>query len=108
MAQHDDRFWMVYGHGQRRPVVRHKTEASALSEAEKLAKANPGVRFYVLQPIIMSVKIEVETTDLRLIGDLAARAAEYSRMISGLHAAPARPRHADGVPGDLTDSDIPF
>ncbi|WP_428031526.1 hypothetical protein [Ancylobacter sp.] len=108
MAQHNDRFWMVYGHGTRQPVVRHKTEASALAEAERLAKAFPGVRFYVLEPVSMSVKIEVETTNLRLVGDLVARAAEYAEMIGCVHASPARPRHADGIPGDLSDSDIPF
>ncbi|WP_371346503.1 hypothetical protein [Ancylobacter sp. IITR112] len=65
MAQHDDQFWMVYGLGQRPPVVRHKTLASASDEAVRLARLNPGMRFYVLEAISAAVKIDVETIDLR-------------------------------------------
>ncbi|MDQ0305300.1 hypothetical protein [Ancylobacter polymorphus] len=65
MAQHDDQFWMVYGLGQRPPAVRHPTEQSAADEAKRLARLNPGIRFYVLEPVSVSVKQDIETVDLR-------------------------------------------
>jgi hypothetical protein len=42
-------FWMVYGLNQRSPVVRHKTEDSALREAARLARQNPETAFYVME-----------------------------------------------------------
>lgn len=42
-------FWMVYGLNQRAPVVRHKSEMSAIREAERLARGNPQVSFFVLE-----------------------------------------------------------
>lgn len=65
MASRSDLFWMVYGLGQSQPTVRHKTEHTARVEAERLARANPGIRFYVLEAITVSVKTDVETTSLR-------------------------------------------
>lgn len=54
-------FFMVYGMGQNRPTVRHKTLASATQEAERLARANPGIDFYVLAAVSRSRKVDVET-----------------------------------------------
>lgn len=42
------RFWMVWNEGNRGPVKQHWTEQEARTEAERLAKLNPGQRFYVL------------------------------------------------------------
>lgn len=42
-------FWMVYGYGKSVPAARHMNEASARAEAERLARANVGTRFYVLK-----------------------------------------------------------
>jgi len=43
----NETFWMVLGNG--RPVVKHGSIDQAKSEAERLAKMNPGEEFYVLQ-----------------------------------------------------------
>lgn len=65
MASRSDLFWMVYGLGQSQPTVRHKTPGSAQAEAERLARLNPGIKFFVLEPVSVSVKVDVETTSLR-------------------------------------------
>jgi hypothetical protein len=41
-------FWMVYGEGQRAPAVTHHSPESATNEARRLARAHPGIRFFVL------------------------------------------------------------
>lgn len=46
-----DSFWMIwnpYGHA---PTHKHITVESARAEAERLARLNPGVTFYVLQAV---------------------------------------------------------
>lgn len=57
-------FFMVYGLGQRQPTVRHKTRASAALEAERLARAHPGVEFYVLRTVSVSKKTDVITEEM--------------------------------------------
>ena len=42
-------FWMVYGIGQQEPRYKHPTLESAEREAQRLAKAHPGIRFVVLE-----------------------------------------------------------
>ena len=42
-------FWMVYGLHQSAPTVRHKSEDSALNEAERLARLHPSTTFFVLE-----------------------------------------------------------
>jgi hypothetical protein len=42
-----EKFWMVLGDG--RPTFRHTYENSANQEAERLARANPGREFIVLE-----------------------------------------------------------
>lgn len=59
--QTNTEFWMVYGLGQKQPTVRHKTFESAHAEAKRLAKLNPEVPFYVLAPVSVSLKVEVDT-----------------------------------------------
>lgn len=44
-------FWMVYGMGQGAPTVRHDTSESAVAEARRLARANPGITFIVLASV---------------------------------------------------------
>jgi hypothetical protein len=46
-----DRFWMVYGAGQGAPTARHKSFDSARTEAERLARMVPGVRFFILETV---------------------------------------------------------
>lgn len=43
-------FWLVWRRGGRTPVYEHDSYIGARAEAERLAKANPGDRFYVLSP----------------------------------------------------------
>lgn len=44
-----EKFWMVLGVGA--PVFRHSTKQSAKTEAERLAKLNPGQEFVVLESL---------------------------------------------------------
>lgn len=54
------RFYMVWNEGNRGPVVRHNTDMSARTEAERLARLNPGQKFYVLSVIDCCQKRDVE------------------------------------------------
>lgn len=45
----EEAFWMVWCPTGRPPMVRHMSESSAVIEAERLARMNPGSEFYVLQ-----------------------------------------------------------
>lgn len=44
-------YWVVWNPTGGPPRVRHYTHTSALQEAERLAKANPGQEFVVLQAL---------------------------------------------------------
>lgn len=57
-------FWMVYGLHQRAPTMRHKTEASALAEAKRLARLAPDVEFFVLEATHNVVKRDVDVVEL--------------------------------------------
>lgn len=78
-------FWMVYGLHQRSPTVRHKTERSAVEEASRLARINPGVQFFVLEATHNIVKRDVDVTPL-------GRAALYDTPDF------SRPDYDDGIP----------
>jgi len=43
-------FWLVWRRHSRTPVFEHPSYHSARTEAERLARANPGSAFYVLAP----------------------------------------------------------
>ena len=47
-------FWMVWDPKGSRPKVQHPTRAAAVDEARRLAGVNPGVEFYVLEPVSVS------------------------------------------------------
>ena len=51
MSEHDRKFWMVWCPDKSQPRYRHDTERGAIAEAERLANAHPGERFYVLAAI---------------------------------------------------------
>ncbi len=51
MAPPQQPFWMVYGMGQGAPTVRHDTTESAITEARRLARLNPGTTFIVLASV---------------------------------------------------------
>ena len=61
----NERFWMVYGEGQGSPTARHKTFDSARTEAERLARIAPGVRFFILETVGAVEKVDVQFIDLR-------------------------------------------
>ncbi len=44
-------FWFVWNPDGRSPQFRHSREASAISEAERLARENPGHTFVVLESV---------------------------------------------------------
>jgi hypothetical protein len=54
-------FWMVYGEGQRAPACKHLSFLSAKTEAERLARCNPTIKFFVLCSVSVSSRIDVET-----------------------------------------------
>ncbi len=56
-------FWLVWSPtGDRPPSYRHTTEDAALREANRLADANPGRVFYVMQPTLQVVSQRRLTT----------------------------------------------
>lgn len=60
-----DRFWMVYGAGQGAPTARHKSFDSVRTEAERLARMVPGIRFFILETVGAVEKVDVQFIDLR-------------------------------------------
>ena len=52
-------FWMVYGDSQGAPTYKHLSPLEARREAERLARLNPGVKFYVLAAVGCAHKIDV-------------------------------------------------
>jgi hypothetical protein len=57
----EDKFWMVYGNGKSAPAMKHHTFELAKGEAERLARTNPGVEFFVMMPVSASKRVDVET-----------------------------------------------
>lgn len=53
-------FWMIYGMGQSVPTMKHDTFEAARTEAERLARFNPNIEFFVLQSIACAKKVDVE------------------------------------------------
>jgi hypothetical protein len=49
MSQYEKRFWMVLG--AETPTFRHVEIDTAIKEAERLANANPGKEFIVLESV---------------------------------------------------------
>lgn len=45
------KYWMVHGIGQRSPSYQHWSAPAAAMEAQRLAMANPGITFTVLETI---------------------------------------------------------
>jgi hypothetical protein len=52
MEQNTRKFWMITGDGNS-PKIRHYMKQEALTEAKRLAKAYPGIEFYVLEAMEM-------------------------------------------------------
>lgn len=47
------KFWMVWNPQGRAPTHKHPSPDQALTEAERLARLNPGQKFYVLEALEM-------------------------------------------------------
>ncbi len=58
-------FWMIYGIGQRAPEMRHDSHQSAIEEAKRLARNNPGKTFVVLEAVNAITKREFDTVTFR-------------------------------------------
>ena len=71
-------FWMIYGIGQGAPTRAHKTEETALTEAKRLARQHPGVRFVVLRSTHVVEKPDVNVT---VIGRFAMSHADLDAGI---------------------------
>lgn len=52
-------FWMIYGLGMNAPAVRHDQFESAKRECERLARNNPGIRFYILATVASAERNDV-------------------------------------------------
>lgn len=63
------RFWMVWHENGGSPRVRHWNKRSAMDEASRLAKANPGGVFFVLKATAGVVASEPGLTEVRLWSD---------------------------------------
>lgn len=62
-----DQFWLVWSpQGARPPLVRHRTYRGAVSEAERLARLNPGSEFFVVQALSVSMVAANVTVPLRV------------------------------------------
>lgn len=55
-------FYLVWNPAGRSPQFRHCSIASARTEAERLAKENPGLEFFVLEPTHRIVRADVVVT----------------------------------------------
>jgi len=52
----DRDFWIVWSPGgERPPQCRHYSQADAVRKAERLARANPGQRFFALMAVTVSI-----------------------------------------------------
>lgn len=58
-------FWAVWGIEFGPPTYRHASLESATLEAERLAKANPGSPFVILQSLVAVEVNNIHRTDLR-------------------------------------------
>lgn len=59
-----DTFYFVWNPSRSAPTVKHPSEEIAMSEAKRLARLNPGEKFFVLQAIAALEKIDVGVVKL--------------------------------------------
>jgi len=63
--QNNDPFWLVWNPKGHAPTYQHGTLDQATSEAERLARTNPGQTFIVLESVAALVVDNIQRTDLR-------------------------------------------
>ena len=56
------KFWMIWRVGGGEPTYRHPSQHLAVLEAERLARANPGCIFYLLEAT-MEVKLPLQALE---------------------------------------------
>ncbi len=56
-----DSFWMVYGLDAGPPTKRHAHRVTAVAEMRRLARANPGKVFVLLESVGAAVKDDIRT-----------------------------------------------
>ena len=54
-----DKFWLVWREQGGAPKFKHHSHEAACCEAERLARANPGQRFYVMERVSSCIKADV-------------------------------------------------
>lgn len=65
---HGDPYWLVWRAGREPgfpPNFQHTTVGAARTEADRLARANPGVQFVVLETVSAHRAVDMEVVDLR-------------------------------------------
>lgn len=60
----DQAFWLVWNPRGHAPTVRHDSEESAVTEATRLARTNPGYEFFVLRAEAKYLKADVQCVRL--------------------------------------------
>lgn len=65
MNEFPKKFWMVVGIGKGAPTRMHNCRKIASDEARRLARANPGVTFIVLEAVEAVTKREFDTLTYR-------------------------------------------
>ncbi|PZO66158.1 MAG: hypothetical protein DI635_00590 [Pseudoxanthomonas suwonensis] len=63
--QHREPFWLVWNPQGYNPQHKHNTLDGATREAERLARANPGQTFIVMESVGALVVDNIQRTDLR-------------------------------------------
>jgi hypothetical protein len=58
-------FWFVWNPQGNAPTCRHGSEQSAINEAERLARLNPGQEFVVLEALHVRCVDSMKRVDLR-------------------------------------------
>lgn len=57
-------FWLIWNERGHAPTCKHQTRPSAVAEAERLARMNPGQSFHVLQLAGTCRKVDVEWSNV--------------------------------------------
>lgn len=65
-----DKFFMVYGEGQQAPTMKHESLIIAQREAERLSRCHAGIRFFVMMPVSVSQRVDVQTRALVNLDDV--------------------------------------
>lgn len=60
-----NQFWFVWNPQGNAPTYRHPSEQSAVDEAERLARLNPGHKFVVLEALHVRCVDSMQRVDLR-------------------------------------------